>query len=150
MRYSLELFEQNKNIRDLSDSRRLGSIYAGIELVKMNPILGVGIGDIMQETNQYLKNKYPELIDLELLPHNQYILTAAATGIVGLLVFLFLSFYPLFYIQGYTDFFFLSSQMMLFASFMVEHTIESQIGVALYIFITLFAMKTRETITLKS
>lgn len=145
MRYSLELFSKNQNIRNLSDSRRLGSIYAGIAISKTHPAVGVGIGDIMVETNAYLKKNYPELVDLELLPHNQYILTAAATGFVGMLLFILFTITPLFYIEAYNDFFFLGSQLMFWTSFMVEHTIESQIGVALYIFVLLLAMKIRET-----
>ncbi len=146
MNYSLELFAKNENIRHLSDSRRLGSIFAGLQLIKENPVLGVGIGDIMEETNQYLELHYPELTDLELLPHNQYILTGASIGILGMLIFIFCSIYPLFYYKGYNDIFMLGSFLMLTASFMVEHTIESQIGVAAYIFVLLFSMKNLESL----
>lgn len=141
MKYSLELFDKNEGIRHLSDSRRLGSIYAGVEITKNNPVIGVGIGDIMVETNQYLKNNYPELTDLELLPHNQFILTSAATGIPGCLLFITLIVIPFFYRKAYRNFFFMGSQFMMLSTFMVEHTIESQIGVALYIFVLLYAMK---------
>jgi len=148
-RYSLELFSKNENIRELSDSRRLGSIAAGIDLTKRNPIVGVGYGDIMQETNDYLRTHYPQLIDLELLPHNQYILTASVAGIIGLIFFFLYTIYPIFYLGGMKDFFFLSSQLMFFASFLVEHTLESQIGVALYLFVLLFSMKMMESKTSK-
>jgi len=146
-RYSLELFTKNENIRELSDSRRLGSIAAGIDLTKRNPIVGVGYGDIMQETNKYLRTHYPQLIDLELLPHNQYILTASVAGIIGLIFFFLYTIYPIFYLGGMKNFFFLSSQLMFFASFLVEHTLESQIGVALYLFVLLFSMKMMESKT---
>lgn len=148
MKYSLELFSKNENIRELSDSRRLGSIFAGLNLTRNNPLLGVGIGDIMDETNDYLAKHYPDLTDLELLPHNQYVLAAATLGIIGLVLFIIFTFMPLFYLNGYNDYFLLSTQFMFFASFIVEHTIESQIGVALYIFITLLAMKNRESQTI--
>ena len=141
MRYSMEMFAKNENIRDLSDSRRLGSIYAGLQLMKEHPFLGVGIGDIMDETNAYLKDHYPDLTNLELLPHNQYILSGACLGILGLLLFILFSTLPLFYNSGYNELFHLSTHLILFSSFMVEHTIESQIGVAVYIFFTLFSMK---------
>ena len=145
MKYSLELFAKNENIRELSDSRRLGSIYAGVQLIKENPILGVGIGDLMDETNKYLEEHYPELTDLELLPHNQYILTATSAGLIALLLFIYCTAAPFFYNEGYKDLFVCATQWMLIASFMVEHTIESQIGVAAYIFIVLFSMKNTET-----
>lgn len=144
-KYSLRLFAKNENIRELSDSRRLGSIAAGIHIAKENPIIGIGYGDLMDETNNYLRDNYPELVDLELLPHNQYILTLTIAGIIGLILFFLFTIYPIFYLGGYRDFLFVTSQLMLFASFMVEHTIESQIGVAIYIFIILFCMKNMET-----
>jgi len=147
-KYSLELFAKNENIRELSDSRRLGSIAAGLYLAKENPIIGVGYGDLMDETNNYLRNTYPELVDLELLPHNQYVLTLTTAGIIGLFLFLLFTIYPIFYLGGYKDFLLVSSQLMMFASFMVEHTIESQIGVALYAFVILFCMKNMETKTI--
>lgn len=143
-KYSLELFSKNENIRELSDSRRLGSIVAGLHIAKENPIAGIGYGDLMDETNNYLRENYPELVDLELLPHNQYVLALATAGIIGLILFLLFTIMPIFYLGGYKDFLFVSTQLMLFASFMVEHTIESQIGVALYLFTILFCMKNME------
>lgn len=146
MKYSLELFEKNENIRELSDSRRLGSIYAGISLTKNHPVLGVGIGDIMDETNIYLDIHYPELTDLELLPHNQYILSSASLGIPAMIIFILCTLLPVFYMGGHKDLLLPASNLMFFGSFMVEHTIESQIGVAVYIFILLFCMKFVESI----
>ena len=143
-KYSIQEFSKNKNIRELSDSRRLGSIIAGIELTKKHPITGVGMGDLMDETNDYLKENYPDLIDLELLPHNQYILTSTVAGIPGLLIFIFLTCLPLFYLNGWKDFLLTATHLSFFASFMVEHTIEAQIGVAVYIFIILFSIKNWE------
>ncbi|NNE26883.1 MAG: hypothetical protein HKN09_08570 [Saprospiraceae bacterium] len=140
-KYSIEEFSKNNNIRELSDSRRLGSIIAGIELTKENPILGVGMGDLMDDTNAYLKDHYPDLIGLELLPHNQYILTSTVAGIPGLIIFIFLTCLPLVYMQGWKDFLLTATHLSFFASFMVEHTIEAQIGVAVYIFIILFSIK---------
>ena len=144
-RYSISLFKNNENIRDLSDTRRLGSIIAGIELSKNNPVIGVGIGDLMDETNNFLKDNYPELTDLELLPHNQYILTSTAAGIPAMLLFIYFTIIPLFYKKSYADLLMLAGQILFFASFMVEHTIESQIGVAVYSLILLFSMKNRES-----
>jgi len=150
MRYSLEQFAKNENIRDLSDSRRLGSIYGGLQLAKKNPIIGVGYGDLKDETNNYLKENYPELKDLDLLPHNQYILTLATAGLIGLLAFVFFTILPFFYLGAYKNFFFVSTQLMFVSSFIVEHTIEAQIGTAIYIFIVLLSMKNLETYTLES
>lgn len=149
MRYSLRQFAKNENIRDLSDSRRLGSIFAGIDLGKKNPLLGVGYGDLKDETNAYLKKHYPDLQDLDLLPHNQYILVLATAGVIGMLLFILFTTLPFFYQMAYKDFFFVSIQLMFISSFIVEHTIEAQIGTAIYIFIVLLAMKNIESINLE-
>lgn len=141
MRYSLEKFKNKDNIRHLSDSRRLGSIYAGLSLMQQHPMLGVGIGDIMDETNNYLEEHYPALTELELLPHNQFILTGASCGILLMLVFIMVCLLPLLYAKGYSDLLVLGTHLIFLSSFMVEHTLESQIGVAAYSFIVLFVMK---------
>ena len=141
MRYSLEQFRKKDNIRDLSDSRRLASIYAGVELTQNNPLLGVGIGDIMNETDKYLEQHYPDLTKLELLPHNQYILTSASTGLPGLLIFLVCCLVPLIFKNAFEDILVLGTHGILLSSYLVEHTIESQIGVAAYIFLLLFSIK---------
>ena len=140
MRYSIDLFLKNENIRELSDSRRLGSIQAGIAIGKENPILGTGVGDIRKDSNDYLKNNYPELADLGLLPHNQYVFVFAATGFVGLLLFLFCTIYPFFPNKAFTDLFFCSVQVIYFSSFLSEHTLEAQIGTASYIFFLLLSL----------
>ncbi len=136
--YSVELFLKNDNIRELSDSRRLGSIQAGLEMGKDHLWTGVGIGDIRDETNEYLKEHYPELVDLELMPHNQYIFVFAATGILGLLWFIAATTLPLVYHGAHRHRLIVAFHIVIFSSFLVEHTIETQLGTAFYIlFLTL-------------
>lgn len=150
MKYSLENYAAKKDIRDLSDSRRLASIEAGIILGKENPLIGVGYGDLKDETNTYLIEHYPELRDLDLLPHNQYILSLATAGFIGLILFTLFTTLPFLYHHAYKDYLFLTTQLMFLASFIVEHTIEAQIGTALYIFVLLLVMKNVEVRKLTS
>ena len=141
MRYSVNLFLENKNIRELSDSRRLASIQAGWVLGKAHPIIGIGIGDIRKETNDYLKKNYPTLIDLGLLPHNQYVFYFAVTGLLGLGLFIVLTCFPLFYKKAYQDLFFASHHIIYFSSFLTEHTLETQIGTTSYLLFLLLAIR---------
>lgn len=140
-RYSISLFQKNEKIRDLSDSRRLGSIFAGLNITKENPILGCGLGDIKEKTNSYLKDHYPGIQDLSLLPHNQYVFVSASLGILGLLLFLLFTFYPWFYAGAFKDPLLSMAHIIFFSSFLVEHTLEAQIGTALYIFFLLLVLK---------
>jgi len=136
--YSVQLFLRNDNIRELSDSRRLGSIQAGLEMGKTHLWTGVGIGDIRDDTNDYLREHYPALVDLELMPHNQYIFVFAATGLLGLLWFTAATTWPVFYQNAHHNRLIVAFHIIIFSSFMVEHTIETQLGTAFYIlFLTL-------------
>ncbi|HEB62686.1 MAG TPA: O-antigen ligase domain-containing protein [Bacteroidetes bacterium] len=141
MRYSVDLFFKNENIRELSDSRRLASIQAGWALGKAHPILGIGVGDIRKETNEYLEKNYPSLANLGLLPHNQYVFYFAVTGLLGLGLFLVLTCFPLFYKKAYLDLFFVSHHIIYFSSFLVEHTLETQIGTTSYLLFLLLGMR---------
>lgn len=130
--YSVNLFLRNDNIRELSDSRRLASIQAGLVLGQENLWTGVGVGDIRDDTNDFLRENYPALVDLELMPHNQFIFVFAACGILGLLWFSWAVFMPLFYKKAYKDELFVAFHIVIISSFIVEHTIEAQIGTAFY------------------
>jgi len=148
-RYSLEKLAKMEDIRDLSDSRRIGSIYAGLDIGKKNPIFGVGLGDIKDETNAYLTEHYPALKDLDLLPHNQFVFYFAISGFIGLIAFTLFVFLPGFYYSAYSDYFFKAITIVFFTSFLVEHTIESQLGTASYLLFLLLSLTYLRTKSLK-
>jgi len=139
-KYSLEKLAKMEDIRDLSDSRRIGSIYAGLDLGKKNPVLGVGLGDIKDDTNSYLTEHYPGIKDLDLLPHNQFVFYFAVSGFLGLIAFVICAFVPGFYYSSYANYFFMSITIIYFTSFLVEHTIESQLGTASYLLFLLLSL----------
>ncbi len=149
-KYSLEKLAKMEDIRDLSDSRRIGSIYAGIDLGKKNPLLGVGLGDIKDTTNDYLAENYPGLKDLDLLPHNQFIFYFAVSGFIGLFAFILCAFVPGLYYSAYRDYFFMSITIIFISSFLVEHTIESQLGTASYLLFLLMSLAYLRTKSLKN
>ena len=139
--YSIDLFQKKESIRELSDSRRLGSILAGWEIFRTHPWLGVGLGDIKNETNAYLAAHYPDLTDLGLMPHNQYLFILAACGIFGLLWFLAATLYPFFYKHAWRNQLFVSMQIIFILSFLVEHTVETQVGTAFVVFFLCLAIR---------
>lgn len=139
--YSVNLFLRNDNIRELSDSRRLASIQGGLEMGKTNLWTGVGVGDIRDDTNEYLKNNYPDLVNLELMPHNQYIWVFAATGLLGMLWFIAATTLPLIYQGAFKNRLIVAFHIIIISSFMVEHTIETQLGTAFYIVFLLLGVR---------
>mgnify|MGYP006269962921 FL=1 len=139
--YTLHQFLKGGAIEELSDSQRIGSIQAGIEMARQHPWLGVGLGDVRQEAEAYYRSHFPGLAGRQLLPHNQYVFVLAATGIPGLLYFIGATLYPLLYRRGYRDGLWSAFHLMIFASFMVEHTLETQFGLTLYLLFLLMGIR---------
>jgi len=138
--YGVRLFRQNGNMADLSDSFRLGSIEAGLTIGNRHPLAGVGIGDLRDACERFYQERYPALAGYELLPHNQYVLVYAATGGFGLLFFIAATFYPLFCRRAWRDVLFVALHLIVFLSFMVEPTAETQLGTAFYLLFLLMGM----------
>lgn len=139
--WSIKLFTENKDIREYSDTKRLASFIAGYNLTKENPLLGVGFGDLHEETNLWFAQNYPELKDLGLMPHNQFLFISAGAGLIGLMWFLVVSIIPFFYKRNWQDALFWMLNIVIFTSYLPEHTIETQVGVAIYVFPILMLMR---------
>lgn len=77
-----------------SDSERLLSIKTGIDLIKENPILGTGIGDLQDEVGSIYLEEYKKT--LVKLPHNQFVFAGAGMGIILGLIYTTCFFIPLF------------------------------------------------------
>ena len=137
-RYNLEQFRQGK-ISGLSDGQRLISYEIGWEIVKQNPIIGTGVGDLRADRDLLYAILYPGLKGKN--PHNQFLFTACHSGILGLLLFIFFMFFPLFYKGAWKHPLLLGFYSILLISFMVENTIETAIGTAFALFFLLLEMK---------
>lgn len=136
---------QNKVSNTFEDLKRLGEKGAGKDyslagrvesykvaavLINENPILGTGPANLEAEVTSTYKRIFnmPEEGDYKfLVPHNQFLHTAAATGILGLIIFIFCFYYPLFK-KGYKNPLMLTHYVILTVSFMFEATLETQTG----------------------
>lgn len=126
--------------KNYSDSQRIISYQIAIHLIKKHPVLGVGFGDAKDEIYQVYADEYSEMNPM--LPHNQFLFIAVGTGILGVLLFLFFSFFPIFYQNRYTDSLYLSIQIVSILSFIPETTIETAIGTAFTVWgLMLYAKK---------
>ncbi len=141
--FSVDSFYKNKKLRDLSDSRRIGSLMAGYELTREFPYKGVGFGDLIDKSNEWMANNYPVLEGLGLMPHNQYLFVSAGAGLIGLIWFLVASILPFFYNKNWSDPLFVALNITVFSSYLVEHTIETQVGIAIYVFPVVMMMRAR-------
>jgi O-antigen ligase len=94
--------------------------------------LPVGIGDLKVEMKKKL-DQAPEKPNYLLLPHNQFLFVAAGTGILGLAIFCFAVFAPLFCRSCRRQWIFICFHIMMISSFLTEATVEEQMGTAFYI-----------------
>lgn len=137
---------------EYSDAKRIVSIKMGIRVGNESPLIGVGVGDVRDEMNQKYDEFFPDAKNSDkLIPHNQYVFVYAATGILGLSICLYAFLLPLFYKKYSQNWLFVCLNLIILFSFLVESTIEIQIGTAFYvIFLTLGVryLESKETTTL--
>ena len=140
--WEIDHFLKGGNPGGNSVMQRLEFWKTGYFIAKENPLIGVGTGDIKNA----FKNKYKELESrLEkkywLRTHNQYFTILITFGFIGLIWFLGVLFYPLFYFPK-TAFFipYLAFLAVVGVSFISEDTLETQIGVTIYAFFNSFLL----------
>ena len=119
---------------------RVYSYEVAWTLIGQHPLLGVGkIGMEAEIAGQY-SYRYPAITkDHYLLPHNQFLYNLLAYGAVGLLIFLVGYYYPLWVALRTGQVLVVLLYLILTLSFMVEYTLETQIGVLTGLFFLLLA-----------
>lgn len=118
-----------------SSAARILIWKSAFEVIKANPVFGVGTGDVKQELRKVYKEKKIEgAYEDHLNAHNQYIQTTVALGIVGLLVLLLSLLLPaVFSFRGNSLLYLLFIVLVSF-HFLVESMLERQAGVVFYAF----------------
>ena len=98
--YELDKLRRGEQELQLSDAGRIVSLQIGWDTYKENPILGVGVGNLKKEVGARYDERFPEAPPSQrLMPHNQFLSVLAATGPLGLLLFLAepgIAVYPIF------------------------------------------------------
>ncbi|MEZ4984141.1 MAG: O-antigen ligase family protein [Saprospiraceae bacterium] len=126
---------------NLSDTHRIGTIHAGIHLGNTHFWTGVGYGDIREETEQFLQQYYPDVSGFSYTPQSQVVLVYAVGGIGGLLIFVGMLVVQWFYRSGWKAPLLGSLLAVLIPSFLVEQTLETQLGNTLYLVFLLMAVR---------
>ncbi len=125
---------------DYSVTARVFSYQAAWSLVQQHPWLGVsklGLSEAMAGQYAY---QYPEIApDRYILPHNQFIYNLTAYGVLGLSLFLVGFYLPLWGAWRARNIRLLLVYLIVTLSFLVEYTLETQIGVITGLFFVLLA-----------
>ncbi len=125
-----------------SDSERIMSYKAGMKMIGSNPLLGVGYGDVLEEAHVYYDQTYHRQ-DLFKLPHSQYLLTLAGSGLLGFIIFVGGFFTPLLSknLKTKTGTLLVLLYLNYSISFLVENSLERSISVAFFLIFALLLLK---------
>lgn len=128
----MQLAQNNKS--ESSDEGRFISLQYGIDIFKSNLLLGVGEGDLLNEMNKkYAASANSGTYYKTNMPHNQFVWTGAASGLLGLLL---LGLFLVFCVREAFIRKNVSMIMFIFTvigSMMVEQTWETQLGMTFFI-----------------
>ena len=130
-----------------SDEGRLLSYGVALDVAKRYPLLGVGVGDSYNEMeNEYARQEM--VTPKVLLPHNQFLFILLSLGGLGLLYFLYILYWLFKKYYGKEPV--LSSFLLLFmVPLMVEAYLDTQEGIAIFLFFFLFLKRRAELQTEK-
>jgi O-antigen ligase len=122
---------------DNSTSSRLIAWKYSIELFRNNWFLGVGTGDIQDElVKKYSDKKWEYGVEKKLNPHNQFLHTSVALGILGLISLLANFIYPIYFSLKGKYWLYMVFIFIVFANCLAESVLEVQAGVMMFPFFT--------------
>jgi O-antigen ligase len=144
MRHTYELYASGQTQSGYSDMGRIISYAIATKLIVNNPVIGVGVGDILFEMNKGYDRWQPDVPqEYRLMPHNQFMIVCLGCGVLALLVFVVWVFYPLTWIwRSPKRFYQIVIWLSLFLAMMVEPMLEVQFGVFVYLFFLLWSKNT--------
>jgi hypothetical protein len=149
--FEIDGYIEGVNASGNSLAQRLEYWIVSKEIIKANPVFGVGTGDVptafamkYNETSSLLDKKY------QLRSHNQYFSITVSLGLLGLLLFLFCILYPVPTAFRERNYFYLICLCISLLSFISEDTLETQDGVFFCAFLTNFFLFSSRNRYLKS
>jgi len=114
-------------------------------IIRQNPLIGVGTGDLPQAfENQYKSMNSNLASQYRLRSHNQYLSITVAFGVVGFIWFMFIMFYPGIKTGNFNNYFYIIFWIIFMISMLTEDTIESQEGVTFYVLFTALILLGRD------
>lgn len=138
--WELNSYSKGLNPSGLSVAQRIEYWKNAIMIIKSNPIMGVGTGDVQKAFDEFYENNQSALKpEYRLRAHNQFLTFAIALGIPTMILLLFAFFYPAFSEKRWKLFLPQFILITAFISMLNEDTLETQAGVSFFAFFyTLF------------
>ncbi|RSK51187.1 O-antigen ligase family protein [Hymenobacter rigui] len=136
---------QVDNTASANNYSLVGRVYSykvALEVVKDNPWFGVGRADIEPEMALRYQRDYPNIRpNFYIQPHNQFLFSAVAFGLIGLVVFIVGFYYAGLSVWPRYAPLLLAQYVIVTLSFLVEYTLETQIGLGYALFFILLALE---------
>lgn len=119
-----------------STNLRVAHWMCAVELVKVNYILGVGLGDTQDKMNDCYKSKNwsAVLYEFGYNCHSQYLQTYLGTGIIGFIALLTILIYPIILAYKIKDYVAISFFVLIFINAITESLFQRQKGILLFTF----------------
>lgn len=128
--------------KNFSIAARVYSYKAALAIWSDNKLVGVSKPDLESEMAKRYARLYPEMgAEFYIQPHNQYLYNLAAYGALGLFAFCIGLFYPAWWARRKHAPLLLAQYVSIALSFLVEYTLETQIGLAFVVFFLLLALQ---------
>ncbi len=120
----------NGNINNQSLGSRMASCHIALDIADSTSwLMGSGLGDLQDLSDYMWSTKYPD-VTKKIIPHNQFLFYLAATGIIGLLVFIFCLIFPLLYKSNFKHPLLSIHYIIMLIALMFEAFFQTQLGVA--------------------
>ena len=133
----VNVYANQKDPNFNSLATRMVSYKTALKIAKENILWGCGQGDLKDKNDALFKRDYPSIVT-PIIPHNQFMLYLAATGLIGLIIFT-IAFTAPFWLNKFYKFELMQvAYVILLLAFQFEAMIETQIGVACTLLIVLF------------
>lgn len=136
MMYDIQQYRQG-NGNNFSDSERLMSYTIAADLIRQQPLVGHGIGDLEPLMVAEHKARYGEK-EKYIYPHNQYLYVLVGAGFLGFIFFFGGLLSPVVFMKP--DPYIWLTYIAMLAAFMVENTLERAVSVAFFLVVLLYAV----------
>lgn len=128
-----------KDSTKVNRAPRINLWNAAFTVIKENPFLGTGTGDIQVELVKiYKERNYERALKDNFNPHNQYLQTSATLGIIGGVLLLFYLMGPFWIAFQEKDYLYLLFLSLVIMSFLTESILQTQRGTLFFGFFHAF------------
>lgn len=139
-------YKKDGNANGSSVFQRVEYIKASFNIIKKNPMIGVGTGDLADSFAKYYEETNSKLHpEYRFRSHNQYLAMAVAFGMIGLIWFLLSMIYPFIADKKNRNYVYFVFLFIMMLSMLTEDTLETQIGVTLFAYFNSFLVFAKES-----